>query len=71
MLVDSTSIPLRNLQSSPPASCHVARRYHSLRQEKMSFLLPTYNIQLVSSFFIDVSLLYPYFLTTDYSFNLS
>ena len=23
MLVDSTSIPLRNLQSSPPASCHV------------------------------------------------
>ena len=22
MLVDSTSIPLRNLQSSPPASCH-------------------------------------------------
>ena len=25
MLVDSTSIPLRNLQSSPPASCHVSR----------------------------------------------
>ena len=25
MLVDSTSIPLRNLQSSPPASCHVAK----------------------------------------------
>ena len=25
MLVESTSIPLRNLQSSPPASCHVCK----------------------------------------------
>ena len=31
MLVDSTSIPLRNLQSSPPASCHGQRARASKR----------------------------------------